>query len=186
MGNFPASETADVSPSNPEDSPDRASGSNLPDPPVVVDFSSQIDSWSRTQPALLQAAQVQRLPLVLSWGRFGHTIFGSHIAQYPLCQIALAYPWLQIRKNQAYPVFTHASSNQHAPWTSPPEHADDSGLTLRFRIRPRPCPTLRSSTSLCGGCSNSKSGPTANTRGNSRNTAGSSHPVKPVSVLLTF
>jgi hypothetical protein len=132
MGNFPASETADVSPSNPEDSPDRASGSNLPDPPVVVDFSSQIDSWSRTQPALLQAAQVQRLPLVLSWGRFGHTIFGSHIAQYPLCQIALAYPWLQIRKNQAYPVFTHASSNQHAPWTSPPEHADDSGQTNAY------------------------------------------------------
>jgi hypothetical protein len=132
MGNFRAPEAADVSQDDQKNSLDRASGSSLPDPPVVVDFSSQIDSWSKTQPALLEAAQIQRLPLIFSWGKFGHTIFGSHIAQYPLCQIALAYPWLQIRRNQAYPVFTHASSNQHSPWTSPPPQADDSGQTNAY------------------------------------------------------
>lgn len=32
----------------------RAAGVGLPDPPVIVDFSSQLDGWAMTQPALLQ------------------------------------------------------------------------------------------------------------------------------------
>ena len=61
----------------------------LPDPPVIVDFSSQIDTWSVTQPPLLQAAQAGRLPLVLSWGPFGHTTFSTAIAKYPVCDVCV-------------------------------------------------------------------------------------------------
>ncbi|WP_348268080.1 hypothetical protein P8936_02240 [Edaphobacter paludis] len=105
----------------------KASGTDNPDPPVIVDFSSPIDSWSMTQPALVQAAVDGRLPLVLSWGPFGHTTFASAIAKSPLCQIALAFPWLEIRKNEAYPVFTHASSDQQSPWLHGPADFDESG-----------------------------------------------------------
>ena len=106
----------------------------IKDPPVLVDFSSQTDSWSATQPPLVTAAQVGRLPLVLSWGPFGHPTFASLIAKYPPCEVALAFPWLEIRKNEAYPVFTHASSDQRSPWLNGPAEYDDAGqINAYFR-----------------------------------------------------
>jgi hypothetical protein len=110
----------------------RASGEGMPDPPVVVDFSSPLDAWSMTQPALVQAAQAGHLPLILSWGPFGHTIFSSRIAKSPLCEIALEYPWLEIHRNEAYPVFTHASSDQRSPWLNAPADFDDDGQTNAY------------------------------------------------------
>jgi len=110
----------------------RASGPGMPDPPVVVDFSSPLDIWSMTQPALLQAAQAGHLSLILSWGPFGHTIFGSVIAKSPLCEITLEFPWLEIRRNEAYPVFTHASSDQRSPWLNAPADFDDSGQSNAY------------------------------------------------------
>jgi hypothetical protein len=112
----------------------RASGAGHPDPPVIVDFSSPNDAWSVTQPALLQAAQAGHLPLVLAWGPFGHTGFGSVIAKSPVCEVAMAFPWLEIRKNEAYPVFTHASSDQQSPWLNAPADFDESGqINAYFR-----------------------------------------------------
>lgn len=112
----------------------RAACVGLPDPPVLVDFSSQADGWSVTQPPLVSAAQVGRLPLVLGWGPFGHPTFASLIAKYPPCEVALAFPWLEIRKNEAYPVFTHASSDQHSPWLNAPAEYDDAGqMNAYFR-----------------------------------------------------
>lgn len=99
----------------------------LADPPVIVDFSSPKDNWSKTQPALVQAAQDKRLPLVLSWGPFGHTTFSSIIDKYPICDVALAFPWLEIRRNEAYPVFTHASCDQRSPWLGDPAEFDEEG-----------------------------------------------------------
>jgi len=100
-----------------------ASGAGRPDPPVVVDFSSPQDNWSSTQPLLLRAAQEGHLPLVLTWGPFGHTAAGSIVGKYPLCEVALAFPWLEIRKDEAYPVFTRASIDQRSPWLVPPAEA---------------------------------------------------------------
>jgi hypothetical protein len=102
------------------------------DPPVVVDFSSQTDNWSKTQPALVQAAEANRYPLVLSWGPFGHPTFSPRIAKYPTCQIALAYPWLEIRKDEAYPAFTHASCDERSPWRNGAIEFDESGQTNAY------------------------------------------------------
>lgn len=110
----------------------RAAGTGVPDPPVIVDFSSQTDNWSITQPALVQAAQCGRLPLVLGWGPFGHVTFSSLIAKYPLCDVALAFPWLEIRKNEAYPVFTRASCDQRSPWLNAPADYDSTGQMNAF------------------------------------------------------
>jgi pimeloyl-ACP methyl ester carboxylesterase len=110
------------------------SGFGLPDPPIMVDFSAQNDSWSQTQPQLLQAAQAGRLPLVLAWGPFGHTAFNTAVAKYPQDAVALAFPWLEIRKNAAYPSFTNASSNQRPPWGASSTDFDESGqINAYFR-----------------------------------------------------
>lgn len=134
MGGFAPSPAADASQSQRDAWLQRASGVGLPDPPVLVDFSSQMDMWATTQPALVQAAQVGRLPLILSWGPFGHEAYRSVYEKYPICEGVLAYPWLEIRKDQAYPVFTHASSDQRCPWLNAPADYEDSGqLNAYFR-----------------------------------------------------
>ena len=105
-----------------------------PDPPVVVDLASPLDHWSITEPALVTAALARRLPLVLIWGPFGHTAFGSVIAQTPVCKAGLQFPWLDIRNSQAYPVFTRATSDQQSPWLNAPADFDDSGqMNAYFR-----------------------------------------------------
>ena len=134
MGGFPSAPAADASPSARAAWTKCISGIGLPDPPVVVDFSAQNDNWSKTQPALLQAAQAGRLPLVLGWGPFRHPTYTSPIAKFPLCDVALAYPWLEIRRNEAYPVFTNATSDQRSPWLGDPKSFDESGqINAYFR-----------------------------------------------------
>jgi poly(3-hydroxybutyrate) depolymerase len=109
-------------------------GTGLPDPPVVMDFSAQNDSWSKTQLQLLRAAQAGKLPLVVAWGPFGHTAFSTSIAQYPEDDVALSFPWLEIRKNVAYPVFTNTSSDQRSPWSMSSTSFDESGqINAYFR-----------------------------------------------------
>ena len=125
------------------------SGFGLPDPPVTVDFSATNDSWSKTQPELLQAAQAGRLPLILAWGPFGHTGSSTPIARYPEDDVALAFPWMEIRRNTAYPVFTHASSNQRSPWEDSSASFDESGqMNAYFRWKPQRDKTSRFAMTL--------------------------------------
>jgi poly(3-hydroxybutyrate) depolymerase len=112
----------------------RVSCAGSADPPVVVDLSAQNDTWSNDQAVLLNAASQGRLPLVVGWGPFGHTGGYSPVAKYPPCAAVLALPWMEIRKNQAYPVFIRASSDQRAPWLNKPGEFDDSGqINAYFR-----------------------------------------------------
>ena len=134
MGGFAPSPAVDA----PQEERDawllKAAGVGLPDPPVIVDFSSQQDNWAMTQPALVQAAQAGHLPLVLGWGPYGHVTFGSLIAKYPICNVALSFSWLEIRKNEAYPAFTHASCDQQCPWLNAPAWFDSTGqINALFR-----------------------------------------------------
>ncbi|HEY3378415.1 MAG TPA: PHB depolymerase family esterase [Armatimonadota bacterium] len=131
---FPPAPSPDATPVESEAWAKRIAGVGLPDPPVIVDFSAQNDGWSKTQPALLQAARAGHLPLVVGWGPFGHATFTAQIAKYPRCDVALAFPWLEIRKNEAYPVFTNATSDQRAPWLNAPTACDESGqINAYFR-----------------------------------------------------
>jgi len=127
MGGFGSSPPTDPSNTARSSWTKQVYGAGLPDPPVVVDFSSESDTWSSSQPALLLAARVGHLPLVLGWGPFGHTGDTRAIGKYPLSSVALAFPWLEIRRNEAYPVFTNASCDQQSPWLIPPVKYDESG-----------------------------------------------------------
>ena len=130
---FPAALAADASPQDRDTWTQRISGVGHPDPPIVLDFSAQNDAWSKTQPELLQAAQAGRLPLVLAWGPFGHTAFRTPMEKFPEDAVALAFPWLEIRKNAAYPVFTHASSNQRPPWGDSADFDESGQINAYFR-----------------------------------------------------
>jgi hypothetical protein len=136
MGGFAPAPTADAPAEERAAWALKAAGVGLADPPVVTDFSAPNDNWSKTQPDLVAAAEAGHLPFILSWGPFGHTTFSVAIAKYPICDVALAFPWLEIRKNEAYPVFTHASCDQRCPWRSAaaPAESDETGqLNAWFR-----------------------------------------------------
>lgn len=111
----------------------RISGADLPDPPPVVDLSSPADQWSKDQGLLLDAAEAGRLPLILGWGPAGHSEFRKHWGESPAVAPVLNYPWLAIRKNVAYPVFTHASCNQRAPWRSAADFDTAGQMNAWFR-----------------------------------------------------
>ena len=79
-------------------------------------------------------AAEDRFPLILSWGPFGHTGAYSPVAEYPYCAAVLLLPWMEIRKNEAYPVFTAASTDQQPPWNaSSVNTADTSQINGFFR-----------------------------------------------------
>ncbi len=88
----------------------RMDGTQYPDPPPLFNFSAQNDNWSKGQSQLIDYCQKQRYPLAFAWGPLGHindrTKFNATVAEFP---------WLSIRKNEAYPVFTSASSDNVYP-----------------------------------------------------------------------
>ncbi|MHB1001148.1 MAG: hypothetical protein ACYC27_18040 [Armatimonadota bacterium] len=94
----------------------------MPDPPPVIDIFGQDDVYLQTQDALFDTAAAGRFSLVAGWGSFGHYALISRISEYPQSKAVLEYPWLEIRKNEAYPVFTNAASNQRPPRYDMPEN----------------------------------------------------------------
>lgn len=86
----------------------------LPDPPIVIDYSAQNDGWSRGHDAFVQAMNERRYPLILYWGPFGHA--NNHQSIMKVNDLINSFAWLSIKKNEPYPVFTNASSNDPLPW----------------------------------------------------------------------
>jgi hypothetical protein len=125
---FPPPPAASASPAEREKYLVAVSGAGLPDAPPLVDFSSQQDTWSSDQPQLLRAMHDGRHAVVFAWGPWGH------INHYEATdRAAYEFPWLRIRKDEAYPVFTDASTDQHYPGCNPP-HPDVNGqINAYFR-----------------------------------------------------
>jgi hypothetical protein len=104
------------------------SGVGLPDAPPILDFSSPADTWSEGQGQLLRAAHDGRHPIVFAWGPWGH------INHYDVAhRAAYEFPWLRIRKDEAYPVFTDASSDQHYCGLAPPHPDAEGQINALFR-----------------------------------------------------
>ncbi|MFT4548031.1 MAG: hypothetical protein ACI9MB_001982 [Verrucomicrobiales bacterium] len=81
-------------------------GQDVPDPPLLINFSAPNDNWSKDQEKLLAYCQQKKLPIVFAWGQHGHQ---SSVAKYH--PAARQFPWRSIRKNQAYPVFSNTSTD---------------------------------------------------------------------------
>ncbi len=53
---------------------------------------------------------------------------------YTICQVGLVFPWLEIKKNEAYAVFTHGACNEVPPWINAPVDFYGAGnLNAYFR-----------------------------------------------------
>jgi hypothetical protein len=88
----------------------RLSNGKHPDPPPVFDFTAQNDAWSREHEQFLAYCKTNRYALAFAWGPYDHP------GPAALYNAALyEFPWLTIRRNEAYPVFIAASSDQVYP-----------------------------------------------------------------------
>jgi poly(3-hydroxybutyrate) depolymerase len=86
----------------------------LPDPPIVVDYSAQNDGWSRGHDAFAKAMNERKYPLIMYWGPFGHA--NNHASIMKVNDLIHSFDWLSVKKNESYPVFTDASTNDPLPW----------------------------------------------------------------------
>jgi hypothetical protein len=86
----------------------------LPDPPVVVDYSAQNDTWSRGHETFIKAMNDRRYALFMYWGPFGHA--NNHEQILKVNDLVNSFDWLAVKKNEAYPAFTNASTNDPLPW----------------------------------------------------------------------
>ncbi len=86
----------------------------LPDPPVAIDYSAQNDGWSRGHDAFVKAMNDRKYALILYWGPFGHA--NNHEQIMKVNDLINSFDWLNVRKNEPYPVFTDASTNDALPW----------------------------------------------------------------------
>jgi len=86
----------------------------LPDPPVVIDYSAQNDRWSQGHDGFVKAMNERKYALFFYWGPFGHA--NNHEKIMKVNDLINSFDWLNVRKNEAYPVFTNASTNDPLPW----------------------------------------------------------------------
>lgn len=91
-------------------------GVKLPDPPIVIDYSAQNDGWSRGHDGFIKAMNDRKYPLILYWGPFGHA--NNHENIMKVNDLINSFDWLSVKKNELYPVFTNASTNDESPWPS--------------------------------------------------------------------
>jgi predicted esterase len=102
------------------------------DPPVLVNVSSHLDPYAAGQEELMQVFASNRYPLVFAWEPFGHSAARIGECSPSVCD----YPWLTIRKNEAYPVFTHATTDNRYPGINNRTAADQRGqINGYFRWR---------------------------------------------------
>jgi poly(3-hydroxybutyrate) depolymerase len=92
----------------------------IPDPPVVVDYSAQNDKWSFGHERFVKAMNDRKYALYFYWGPFGHANNSASIMT--VNDLINSFDWLNVRKNEAYAIFTNASSNSPLPW---PDHLTD-------------------------------------------------------------
>lgn len=88
----------------------RIAGAGAPDPPFLVDYFSHFDKYAQHTGTLLDVLREGRFGHVVAWGPFGHT--GD---VHTVALAALEFPWLSIRRNEAYPAFTQASTDSTYP-----------------------------------------------------------------------
>lgn len=86
----------------------------IPDPPVAIDYSAQNDGWSAGHERFINAMKERKYALHLYWGPFGHDHNDAAIQR--VNDLINSFDWLNVRKNEAYPVFTNAASDGKAPW----------------------------------------------------------------------
>ncbi len=84
------------------------------DPPVVIDYSAPNDGWSAGHERFINAMNERKYALYSYWGPFGHA--NNHSKILLINDLINSFDWLNVKKNEAYPVFSNASCNDTLPW----------------------------------------------------------------------
>jgi poly(3-hydroxybutyrate) depolymerase len=92
----------------------------LPDPPICVDYSGTNDGWAKGHDTFAHAMNERKYALYFYWGPFGHA--NNHANILKVNDLINSFDWLAVKKNEAYPAFTSASTNDALPW---PDHLDE-------------------------------------------------------------
>ena len=95
-------------------------GAALPEPPLCFDYSAPNDTWATNHEAFVSAMNTRKYALYFYWGPFGHANNNEKILA--VNDLVHSFDWLGVRKNELYPVFTDASTNDPLPW---PARLDD-------------------------------------------------------------
>lgn len=86
----------------------------LPDPPICVDYSAPNDGWAIGHDEFARAMNDRKYALYFYWGPFGHA--NNHANIMKVNDLINSFDWLAVKKNEAYPAFTNASTNDKLPW----------------------------------------------------------------------
>jgi len=86
----------------------------LPDPPPVYEYSAQNDVWSTGHELLLNGMREKKYALVSYWGNFGHDASNTRIPK--INDLINTFNIMDIKRNEAYPVFTNCSADDIIPW----------------------------------------------------------------------
>ena len=103
----------------------------LPDPPIVINYSAQNDGWSAGHDLFAKAMNDRSYSLFFYWGPFGHA--NNHARISKVNDLINSFDWLEVRKNQAYPVFTNASTNNKLPWPDDVRNKGSGQINAFFR-----------------------------------------------------
>ncbi len=93
----------------------------MPDPPVCLDYSAPNDQWSDYHEFLFDGVEKRKYSYIAYWGNFGHENRDEKVAA--VNDLFNTFDWLSVRKDEAYPVFTSASTDDPCPW---PEKSSDA------------------------------------------------------------
>lgn len=103
---------------------------SLPDSPPALVFFSHKDGWSKGMEGWLDLVRARRLALVAAWGPWGHA---NH---YEMTNpAAFEFPWMQLRRDEAYPAFTNATSDEKYPGLDSDSPDQDGQINAFFRWR---------------------------------------------------
>lgn len=108
-------------------------GVTIPDPPVVIDYSAQNDSWSKGHDTFVKAMNERKYALYFYWGPFGHE--NNHEKIMKVNDLINSFDWLSVKKNEAYAVFTNASTNDPLPWPNQLADKKSGQVNAFFRWR---------------------------------------------------
>ena len=84
------------------------------EPPPLVDWSGVDDTWSRGREVVYRNVAKRKWAMIGLWGDYGHC--GDVVAAREKNDLVEKFDWLSVKKNEAYPAFTRADSDDALPW----------------------------------------------------------------------
>ena len=77
----------------------------------------------------VKAMNERKYALFMYWGPFGHA--NNHANIMKVNDLINSFDWLSVKKNEPYPVFTNASTNDPLPWPDQ-THRQEGGADQRL------------------------------------------------------